>query len=431
MSVSKINQLMQERRKVHEQMTDLKKEVFGGDEKRTFTADEEAKWAKLDSRYDELDKQIGIEERHLERERTIAGQQAPAELRGDQPKGGMAPEERAAKYGSALKDYLINGVRDMSEESRSVLVRPQFANDEKRTMVTTNAASAGFLINNEYGNQLIEIMKHYGGMFRAVGTRPNEAGEQVPNVLRTSTGAPWSTPRMDDTANIGEIIGENVAASDQDLAGDRFELGSYIFSSKAIKLSYAQLQDDAFNITSYINRVSGTRIGRRANVAFTVGTGTNEPTGIIEDAQDSGVTFAANGAGLSQDDFIDAELSVDEAYRQMGKWMFATETLKILRKMEDTEGRKLWEPSVKAGVPSLFMGREYVINDDLPTIATSSNKSILFGDFSYYTIRMVQDLMVLRANERYIEQFVVGFFGYQRMDGKLSVPQAVKYMSVA
>ena len=99
---------------------------------------------------------------------------------------------------------------------------------------------------------------------------------------------------------------------------------------------------------------------------------------------------------------------------------------KAMRKLKDGQGRYLWEPSVQAGVPNMVQGYEFVLNNDMPTLATSS-KSLLFGNIrDAYVIRIVRGIQTMRLNERYADFLQVGFLAFERADGTLQDGNAVR-----
>jgi HK97 family phage major capsid protein len=57
-----------------------------------------------------------------------------------------------------------------------------------------------------------------------------------------------------------------------------------------------------------------------------------------------------------------------------------------------------------------------VINNDIAQMGVSA-KSILYGDFSYYQIRRVLGVQVVRLNELYAGNGQVGFIAFMRADG--------------
>lgn len=56
---------------------------------------------------------------------------------------------------------------------------------------------------------------------------------------------------------------------------------------------------------------------------------------------------------------------------------------------------------------------------------------IAFGDFSYYWIIQRQPLTVKVLRELYSINNEVGFAGYERLDGKLILPEAIKLLKIS
>jgi HK97 family phage major capsid protein len=73
------------------------------------------------------------------------------------------------------------------------------------------------------------------------------------------------------------------------------------------------------------------------------------------------------------------------------------------------------------------LGFGYVVNQDFPTIAASA-KTIAFGDWSKYIVRLVQDFSLIRLDERYADELSTGFVAYARVDGKLLNSSAIKLL---
>ena len=104
--------------------------------------------------------------------------------------------------------------------------------------------------------------------------------------------------------------------------------------------------------------------------------------------------------------------------------MFADSTLLTLRKLKDGQGNYLWSMGdVRVNQPDMINGKPYSINDDVPAIATG-NKSMLFGDFSRYTVRKVGNPLIGTVRERFWPK--VGLAGLIRFDGDLTDAGAIK-----
>jgi HK97 family phage major capsid protein len=101
---------------------------------------------------------------------------------------------------------------------------------------------------------------------------------------------------------------------------------------------------------------------------------------------------------------------------------------RVLKELTDNDGRPLFYASEQVGNLDRIGRYPLVVNQDMNSQADNV-KSILFGDFSYYRIRDVGDLTLLRLGERYIEELQVAFIGFWRTDGVLLDPNAVKYVT--
>ena len=86
--------------------------------------------------------------------------------------------------------------------------------------------------------------------------------------------------------------------------------------------------------------------------------------------------------------------------------------------LADGDGRYMWQPGLTVGNPNTLNGYGYVVNNDMPALATG-NRAIEFGDFSKYWIRDVRGFTLIVLRERHAENLQVAFIGYSRHDGKL------------
>jgi HK97 family phage major capsid protein len=323
----------------------------------------------------------------------------------------LATLPRDERYADAFYSYLRHGMGGMDPESRSIL-QPYFGTSgESRAMGTTSVAVGGALIPQDFYRRLIEALKEIGGVRRSRAT-----------VVQTDSGAPMPIPLVDDTANVGAILAENTAVTEQDITFAQKTLGSFMYTSKLVRVSFQMLQDSAFDIESWLARALAMRLGRAINAHFTTGTGGGtQPEGVVTGAQSYGTTAAGAGnvTGVTYDNLVNLIHSVDPAYRENAEWMFNDSTLKAIKQIKDSQNRPLWQQDMALGERPTILGYPYVINQDVAVMAASA-KSILFGDFSYYLIRDVQDIRLLRLDERYADFLQSGFLAFLRTDGLLA-----------
>lgn len=394
-------ELRQKRAELHDQNTKLLEKAKTENRDR-LSAEENTEWEKRDADIVDLTKQIEKVEAHEERAAEMAasrGTRAGRQDSGREEKGDA--EERAERENRAFENWLRNGEAGLSADDRKVMA-------EKRAQSVGTNTAGGYTVAPEFYGTLTEAQKAFGGM-----RTPGAA-----TVIRTATGATLPMPTENDTAQAGELVGEGVAVTNGDDTFGIVNIGAYKYSSKAVLVSLELLQDSAFDINSLIARKLGIRIARGQNAHFTVGTGTSQPKGIVTASTLGKTGVAGQTTSVIYDDLVDLQHSVDPAYRVNAKWMMADSSLKVIKKLKDSQGHPLWAPGIAVKEPDTILGQGYVINQDMPAMAANA-KSILYGDIPSYFVRDVMEVVVLRLVERYAELGQVGFIAFARADGNL------------
>jgi HK97 family phage major capsid protein len=190
--------------------------------------------------------------------------------------------------------------------------------------------------------------------------------------------------------------------------------------------------EDVSFVSSVMAELVGTSFGRALNKALTDGNGSGKPTGILDATGGAGTgKTTAGSTAITKAELIDLIHSVDPAYRTGPNvaFMMSDATLGYLKKLDfgTTDTVPLWMPSFRVGEPDRILGFGYVVNQDFPTIAASA-KTIAFGDWSKYIVRLVQDFSLIRLDERYADELSTGFVAFARVDGKLLNSSAIKLL---
>lgn len=321
----------------------------------------------------------------------------------------------------ALRAFLSTGISALTPEQFQRMQARQPA-DIRAAMSTTTPAEGGYTTAPEFQRSLEAAMKAFGGM------------RGVAKVIRTATGTQMNFPTADATAEVGEIVAQNGPVTGADTGFGNITLDVYKYSSKKIALPFELLQDSFIDIEAYIMEVLATRLGRINNTHFTTGTGTGQPRGILTASVAGKTGTTGQTTSVIYDDLVDLEHSVDPAYRGLPGvgFMMHDSTLKVLRKIKDTQGRPIFVPGYEqgnpGGAPDRLLGRPIYINQDMPVMAANA-KSILFGAFSKYVIRDVMDLTMFRMTDSAFTLLgQVGFVGFLRTGGNLvDVGGAVKH----
>ena len=80
---------------------------------------------------------------------------------------------------------------------------------QKNAMSTTTGSEGGFTVPTEIATMVIDALKAFGGM------------RSVANIIRSSAGNDWQYPASDGTSEVGEIVGQNAAATSLDITFSR------------------------------------------------------------------------------------------------------------------------------------------------------------------------------------------------------------------
>ena len=275
-------------------------------------------------------------------------------------------------------------------------------------------SEGGYLVPDEYERTLVEALEEEN-MFR-----------QLAKVIRTSSGD-RKIPVV-ATKGTASWIDEEGAYTESDDSFGQVSIGAYKVGTM-IKVSEELLNDSVFDLESYIAKEFARRIGAKEEEAFFTGDGSGKPLGILAatGGAETGVT-AASSTAVTADELMDLFYSLKSPYRKKAVWVLNDSTIKAVRKLKDSTGQYLWQPSLVAGTPDTLLGRPTKTSAYMPVIAAGA-KTIAFGDFSYYWIADRQGRSFKRLNELYAANGQVGFLGFQRVDGKLVLSEAVKVLA--
>ena len=328
---------------------------------------------------------------------------------------GMSKETQA--HQKAFMAWLSGGKEALDEHQRIENQR----RIDAAAMNTDELAKGGFLVPEEYVNEVIVALKAYGGV------------RDVARPWKTDDGRKINWPTHDFTAEKGRRLAQGQRAVVQNTEVGRVSIDAHIYTSDIIRVSHQLLRDAPINMLKHFEEVAFNRIGRIQNEEFTTCEDADGPQGILTGASvgfQSGLTDA-----VSFDDMKRLEHSVNRAYRRSPHchYMFNDNTLEAFSLLKDADGRPLWRASVSDATPDRINNKPYVINDDMPDIG-AGNEPILFGDMWQYMVRDAEDsVMMLRFDDsNYMEFLEVGLMmvlatdaryisGAKSADGNLAI----------
>lgn len=390
-----VKELREARMRVWEEM----KKTLSDTQVSGMSAEESEKYGKMEAEYLRLTNDIDARERALEIEgRLSAPAKSPAAAAAQTATTPYVEEVR--QYERAFGKWLRDS-SELSREERAVLNKGRI---EGRDLAVGVGSAGGYLVPEAFSNKLFEHLKWFGPM------------RQVAGSLTTGSGADMLYPNLDDTGNVGAILAENNAISEQDIALGSRTLKAWMYTSKLIQVSWQLMQDSAFDIDSLLSRKLGERLGRVQNTHFTTGLGGFQPEGIMTNVS---TVAPATDNTLVLKDVIKLIYNVDRAYRANGILMMHDAIRLVLLQEQATTGEFVWMESPQVGEPSRLFGYPVYTNNDMDSTVADGKKVVLFGDVANgYIIREVKGISMVKLNERYADNLQTGFFAYNRCDGQ-------------
>lgn len=309
--------------------------------------------------------------------------------------------EEQRSYERAFNKWMRGQADSLTMEERAVL---SGGRQEFRDQSVGVGSAGGYLVPEAFANKIFEHRKWFGSM------------RQVAGQMTTTSGADLIYPNVDDTGNVGAILTENSAISEQDVTFGARTFKAWMYTSKLVQVSWQLMQDSFFDLDTFLARVLGERLGRIENTHMTTGVGATQPEGILTNV----TTVAPNTDNtLVLADVVKLIYNVDRAYRDAGVLLMHDLIRLHLRKEASTDGSFIWQPSAQMGEPDRLFGYPVFANNDMDSTVADGKKVVLFGDVrNGYMIRDVKGISLVRLNERYADSLQTGFFAYARLDGQ-------------
>lgn len=272
-------------------------------------------------------------------------------------------------------------------------------------------SAGGYTVPDEFERKLIQGLENDNIMRQLATVMPSSSGTKEIPVVSAHGSASW--------------ISEAGAFSESDETFTNVTLSAYKVG-RLIKVSEELLNDSAVDMESYLASEFARCIAAAEETGFVAGTGSSQPTGIVG-GSGVGVTGTAGTAtSVTTDLLIDLYHSLGRPYRREATFLMADSTAKAVRKLKDADNQYIWQPGLVAGQPDVLLGRPVAISDNVPAMAANA-KSIVFAACKYYVISDRVGFTLQRLNELYAANGQVGFRGWRRTDGKLTLAAAAKH----
>jgi HK97 family phage major capsid protein len=370
-------------------------------EGRSLNAEEKSKFDAMEADARSIKEQIDTLERAAELKKELASN---AEARQAAPK---------ASKSSTFAKYLRNGMGALNTEERALMGEMRGTS----TQVVGTDSLGGFLVPQDFSDELDMASLFTGEV------------ERLAKKLDTAGGALLDYPTINDTATDANLISEAASVTVQDMTFANAQLSAYNYASQ-VRVSMQLLQDNAFDLNGFLAESMGERIARATNGAFTTGTGSSQPQGIVTGS--SLGNTAASATAIAADDILDLIHSIDPSYRNKASFglMAHDNIIAAIRALGigSSNDFPIFIPSMEAGQPDKLFGYNVYYNNDMQSSIATGTKTLIAADFSKFVVRSAGGVQFVRLNERYMDELEVGFVAYARKDSKVLDTRAVKHL---
>ncbi|MCQ9615934.1 phage major capsid protein [Paenalcaligenes niemegkensis] len=396
-------EMKQQRAKIASDMRSLHTES-GENE---FTDEQRSSWEGMKADLKSLDAKIQREEDVREAEQSYVEDNSDDLANKARKASGEGSEDELRAQ--AFDKFMRHGLADLTPDEKRAM-------DEARAQAAGVGDKGGYTVPTTFIAKVHESLSTYGGI------------ASVMQVLTTDAGNSIEWPTSDGSEEEGELLGENTAASEQDVGFGMDSMGAHKVSSKVIRVSNELLSDTAIDMETFLAERIGSRIGRTQARLIVKGTGVGtplQPKGLEASASVGASTAVASKFTWQE---VNALIhSVDPGYRNAPKFRLAfnDKTLQAIEDMEDGNKRPLWLPGVDASHPATVLGKQFVLDTYIADVGAGT-KFMYAGDFNQFILRQVRYMALKRLVERYAEYDQTGFLAFHRFGCILQDVAAIK-----
>ena len=280
---------------------------------------------------------------------------------GADPDQAKAPDvEKFNAYRKSFNAYIRRGEKAVFTEAH------------QKALTYGNDTEGGYLLTPQMATYIIDRLYEDSTLRSVADVQQISTGAYKIPVAYDDFGYEWvgETERRNETGT-GNPFKEVVIQA--------HEINFYPTASNAL------LEDSVVDLEQWVGQKTGDIGGRAENSAFVVGDGNGKPRGVLNypigtgfgklEAINSGIA-----GGVNYDSFVNLMTGLKTGYQARASFLTSRLGLALVMKLKDGEGRPLWQPSLTAGAPSVLLGRNVVIADDMPAPGVNAI-SFAYGDF--------------------------------------------------
>lgn len=210
------------------------------------------------------------------------------------------------------------------------------------------------------------------------------------------------------------------------------------------------LEDVFFNVEAWLTQNVADQFAAAIDAAIYNGNGSGKPTGLVNTTPATNNDYSSpmrsaealeyiplttpsspyTSSGVTADSLIDLVNLLRQPYHNGAKFAMNRQTRGHVRKLKDTYGQYLWQPSFQAGLPDMLLGYPIFIFEDLGAAKTANAFPVMFGNFNRgYTFVTRSGTSILR--DPYSTKGTTAFYVAKRCGGIVTNNDAIKVLKVS
>lgn len=417
-----INQLISDERKMNDERFEAMEK---GDQARTKDLDSQLE--KIGTEILEAQRKMRDEERKYE---LLQERVDFLEAANDRP--GKSVEEKAEdEYKDAFLGALRGKFKDSELNHKMQQARRKVR--EVKTLQIGDDALGGHGVPEQISTRIEELMLRMSDVLQVIDLTTVGSSDYKELISINSTTSAWA-------AELG-TRSQQTDPNLRQIAPTMGELYTYLFASNEI------VEDAFFDIENWLVSTAAESAAKALDLAVWSGDGSSKPTGMINGAPVNTAdtaspmraaavyqyipTDSASPQALGMDDVLDLVYSLNRAYRGNARFGCNQNTQAALRKLKDSNGQYLWQPSLQAGQPDRLVGYSVFTYEDMADPTTADGIYLGFGDWNRAYTLITRTGLAMTTDDNITTPGTVKFYIRRRYGGIPANNDALKFLKLA
>lgn len=286
---------------------------------------------------------------------------------------------------------------------------------EQKAFANSNEDSGGFLVAPTLQHKIISSLEHLSPL-RKLASIENISSNALDLLLEEKTFESGWVAETD----------ERKVTDNSNIIKRRILVHELYAQPKATQ---ALLDDAEVNLENWLVEKLERSFARTENMSFLHGNGEGKPRGILTYKEDVIENIPTKEEKeIAPEDLINLMTSLDEAYLNNATFLMNRRTLGEIQKLQDSNGRFIWQPSMAEKTADTIFGIPVVTCNEMPVMGEGA-LGVVLADFKRgYKIVDRKGISVMR--DPYTDKPFVKFYVTKRVGGDIVDPKAIKFLKI-